>query len=764
MNMSHHAAASASATRQAQSHTQRKQRRIGLRTRILVPLTILMLLSIVGSTLGFLFISNSNAQQLLDQQLTDDSRRLVESIEQSLADSREGMTKPQEDPVLLQALTDDAASGSISSVEIVPGQEGSPEYSIADRVQRLQNRYNIDHMIVQRVSDDATRYNNGNSTIAAMTIRAPELLPSCADAAGSVSEQVVTFADTPLLIMCTPIYTDGATSGTPFSYAYGIIDLTERVNTLSREIELASDVTLREAEAPPVEAQSGEELRRDTVTVAGSPLTLDFSLSRQGIDELVSTGLLFTIASSSIIFVFVLLLGFWLARQLTLPVLHLADVASAVAEGDLSQRATVKSSDEIGVLGDAFNKATEEISGLLDEQARTAAERQIILESIADGVLAVDLDEHIVAMNPAAATLLHQPDNDALDDKPLSAMQAGNDPVLVVGLQQVVAQLRETLASQNATPATEQVTLGKRTVQVRSTVTRQDDGTVTGAVMVLQDVTQMVEADRAKSAFIATASHELRTPLTSLRGFVDMLAMTGNDNLNDLQRMSIDTIKRQTEQMTALVNDLLEMARLEQGKQRVQARWVNPQMALEEAVAAVHVIRDKRQVTVDLQARDDLPSVWIDPLHLRSILTNLISNGIKYSYAGSGKVVITAHEIEHEADLPSPPQKDMAWNHASPRSLLFTFSDNGVGIRDEDQPYVFERFYRSENPLTVEVGGTGLGLAITYALTELHTGQLGLRSVEGEGSTFWLRLPLPDTMPVIDEVTGEETLVPVSVS
>jgi signal transduction histidine kinase len=269
-------------------------------------------------------------------------------------------------------------------------------------------------------------------------------------------------------------------------------------------------------------------------------------------------------------------------------------------------------------------------------------------------------------------------------------------------------------------------------------------------VVVLQDVTKAVESDRAKSEFIATASHELRTPLASLKGFVDVFALSDIDNLSASQRMFLETIHRQTNSMVQLVNDLLEMTRLEQGRYLLERRWVRVQTALQESAQSLVGLAEQRQVTLQTETPDELPSIWIDSLHLRRILTNLLSNAIKYVYRG-GQVSIRVFELHDPDELPSPPLDDLPWPHSEERSVVVVVEDDGVGIRKRDQPYIFQRFFRSENPLSVEVGGTGLGLSITKSLVELYEGQIGFSSVESQGSCFWIRLPTPRTDPLDTE-------------
>lgn len=208
-----------------------------------------------------------------------------------------------------------------------------------------------------------------------------------------------------------------------------------------------------------------------------------------------------------------------------------------------------------------------------------------------------------------------------------------------------------------------------------------------------------------------------------------------------------------------LVNDLLEMARLEQGEQLAENVAVDPAAIIREVVTILHSFAEQRQIQLMLEMTSDLPPLWIDPVHLRRILTNLISNAIKYSYPEQ-TVHIRATLLDDPTGLPSQPHAAMPWVHSQERSVMIAVEDRGVGIRASDQPSLFTRFFRSENPLSVEVGGTGLGLAITRSLVAIYQGQIGFWSKENEGSCFWVRLPVHDMSATLsrEREVGQETV------
>lgn len=707
----------------------------GIRTKILVPLSILMILSIIGSTTSFLVSTTATRQSILTRQFDEEERRLLAALEQSERDAVEAVELLADDPLLIRALQNERIYTSTNA-----------SVAMVDRVVPVRERFELDQIIVLD-ADQQPRVNIAPSHLEPISVNGRDLLPPCS----MVERDLKTFAQLQLLTICAPIMADGKR----MADLYAILDLAALLTRTQRELELTADVTLTATPTPRDDksmlagATSPKIQTRPATALLGSgQVHMVLQSSEQGADEIVASGLRVMLFSNALTLIVLLMIGGWLAQSFTRPILKLATVSQTVANGDLSQRANLMGRDEIGQLGRSIDHATETITTLLEQQARAAGERQAILLSIADGVLAVDMDERIIVINPAATTLLQQ-DTDRLLGQPLSTLSVTDDPVLMVGLHQVVSQLRSELVDTDLAPTEEQVSLGTRIVRLQSAPILGSGWSQTGAVVIIQDVTRIVESDQAKSAFIATASHELRTPLTALKGFVDMLVRANTDTLTEVQRTSLAAIKRQTDNVILLVNDLLEMARLEQGTQRLEYRWVAPTGAITDAVFSLNSLVKQRNIRVQYEIAPDLPPIWVDPLHLRRILTNLLSNAMKYVYT-DGYVKIRAYELHEAAQLPGLPQDGLPWCHTGEESLVIAIEDNGVGIRTEDQTKIFTRFFRSENPLSAEVNGTGLGLAITRSLVELHQGQIGFRSTESMGSCFWIRLPSANTAPLLD--------------
>ncbi len=731
----------------------------GIRTKILAPLIVLMFFSLLGSTVGFILSTNTTRNDILDGQLHEEVNRLTIALEQSERDVKNSAVALARDPELVAALQEDYP-GNVDAI-----------MRMDSRSVLVRDRFRLDQVVVVNTQDSVRVNITTYSELSTIEFHTQKLVQTCWDAS---QVQVIEVKDTTLLVGCAPIWAADTQTAQPKRDIIGLIytvqnipkvlDRFRRELGLTAEVEFVSIEQAKAANLPLVQSQTsanGHRLLVKPQSVAGTEAELVLRLSEQAINKIVGSGFTVMLISSGVTFLLVLTVGIWLAQSFTQPVLKLDKVAQAVAAGDLEQRVHFHHDDEFGRLGRSFDQATVTIQHLLEEQVRTAGERHAILQSMADGLLAVDKEEHIIMINPVAASLLGQP-RDHLLGKYLHVLTDVEDHVLSMGLQQVVEQVRMELTDLDRDRTEDHITLGERVVRMHSAPTLGSENRITGAVVVLQDITQAVEADRAKSAFIGTASHELRTPLASMKGFVDIFYMSGIDNLNENQQMFLDTIKRQTENMVQLVNDLLEMARLEQGSLRGEQQWVSMPTALDEAITSLKIQLTNREIHLYTDMQESIPHIWIDSMHLRRILTNLVSNAVKYVHQG-GNVHVRVYELHDPALLPSP-VGEQPWKYKEPRSVVIEVEDNGVGIKASDQDKIFTRFFRSENELSVEAGGSGLGLAITRSLVHLHHGQIGFHSVEKEGTCFWVRLPAPSTELFDEDYASPQTYEKVDVA
>ncbi|MBI5711841.1 MAG: hypothetical protein HZC38_00220 [Chloroflexi bacterium] len=244
-----------------------------------------------------------------------------------------------------------------------------------------------------------------------------------------------------------------------------------------------------------------------------------------------------------------------------------------------------------------------------------------------------------------------------------------------------------------------------------------------GSVSIFRDITREVEVDRIKTEFVTTASHELLTPITPIKGYADLLLMGATGTLTPKQQEVVELIKSNADRLRSLVDDLLDISRIESGKIDLQLAPVPIQEVINEVVTHLQErVNTQKPMHIVSHIADDLPLVSADRERLIQIITNLADNAFSYTEAG-GTITFEAHLEDGD--------------------LVVSVGDTGIGLSPEDKARMFERFYRAENPLVMASAGTGLGLSIVQRLVDMHEGKLWAESDGiGCGSTFYVQLKL----------------------
>ncbi len=269
---------------------------------------------------------------------------------------------------------------------------------------------------------------------------------------------------------------------------------------------------------------------------------------------------------------------------------------------------------------------------------------------------------------------------------------------------------------------------------------QDEQGRVIGRIYVYRDITKETEVDRMKSEFVATVSHELRTPMTSIKGSLGLVLGGIGGQLPDEVRDLLTIAQHNTDRLIRLINDILDISRIEAGKMEIKKAPLSVRDAVHRAVRELRGYAEQRRIRVAAEVPADLPRAMADPDRLQQVLVNLLSNAIKFSPEGS-QVTVTAG-----AD------GEMAW---------IRVEDEGPGIPREHLPRIFEKFHRVDNASTRKTGGTGLGLAICKAIVEEHGGQIWVASEVGHGAAFTFTLPLEQARPRDDTAlsVGEKTVL-----
>lgn len=277
----------------------------------------------------------------------------------------------------------------------------------------------------------------------------------------------------------------------------------------------------------------------------------------------------------------------------------------------------------------------------------------------------------------------------------------------------------------------------RRELQIVSTPVRTATNEHLGRLYVFHDVTQEREVDRLKNEFVSMVSHELRSPLTSIKGYVDLLQTGAFGSITPEQDEFLSIIKTNTDRLVNLINDLLDISRIEAGRIELHHEAVDLALVLHQVVNTFRPQTDAKNQRVTLAIAPDIPPVWADRDRLIQIVTNLLSNAHKYTPAG-GNISISAH--------------------LGTDSVQVSVKDDGIGISPADQAQLFTKFFRSKNLKANQIPGTGLGLAITHSLVEMHGGKLWVTSEVGQGATFHFTLPVQMPKPIAP-ATGKRILI-----
>lgn len=372
---------------------------------------------------------------------------------------------------------------------------------------------------------------------------------------------------------------------------------------------------------------------------------------------------------------------------------------------------------------------------LLDYQQKESSQIQAILQSLSDGVIVCDLEGRVLVTNPAAAAILAR----SVEDLLLWNLHAIIERYLGqrAGEMPLNELLRRPLTRDDK-PRFFQTTckVGMRTISLSMGPVLKDDLELLGALVVLRDISREVEADMMKTEFIGTMSHELRTPMTAIKGFTQLLSMGGVGPLNDTQREFVTTIYSNTERMIAMINDVLDITKIEAGGVDLELRPLHLAEVLSGVMAELKGPIGERRHQLTISIPPGLPLVHADAHRLHQILYQLISNAVKFTPKG-GTLEVEAHEARFD-ELPAVVRDTLVQGR---RYTQLSVRDNGVGIAPADLPHIFDRFYRTENPLKIEAGGTGLGLSLAKPLVELLGGRLWVCSTVGAGSSFSFILP-----------------------
>jgi len=349
----------------------------------------------------------------------------------------------------------------------------------------------------------------------------------------------------------------------------------------------------------------------------------------------------------------------------------------------------------------------------LDRQVtKDAAEVRAVFAALTDGLLVVDSTQHISICNPAFEKLYGK-----------SPIAAGTPLLDIIRDSDVIEPIRSALEGSRPRMAEVLAPDRKRYLQVTAVPIAGQDGKPSGVVALFQDISRLKQADEIRRDFVANVSHELRTPLSIFHGNLETL-LEGGDLDESETRHIYDVLKRHSDRLNLLVNDLLSLARLESKEANLQLNEINLRDFLEGVTRDWANRLAAKNLQLELQVPEDFRAVRVDERRLEEVVNNLLDNAVNYSHE-NGRILIQAAAPDQEVTL--------------------SVRDEGVGIAPTDLPRIFERFYRADRARSRELGGTGLGLSIVKHIAQLHGGRIEAESTLGQGTT--IRVILPNRSP-----------------
>lgn len=413
--------------------------------------------------------------------------------------------------------------------------------------------------------------------------------------------------------------------------------------------------------------------------------------------------------------IFAIIGGFFISAFFTnrflMPITSLTQTMKLIKAGDLNQKANIDSRDEIGELSHEFNNMTKRLQQyeqstlgkLLAEKNKSLA----IVKSISDPLIVIDTDFRIVLLNDAFERIFNVREEVLINKHFLEGIRNG----------EIFDFISNTFKSKDETQ--QKIFLVKVNHEeyyfniIVATV-KDNDASLSGMIAVFQNVTQLKELEKIRTDFIATISHEFKTPLTSIMMGTDVLSDEGTGMLNDGQKEIIKAIHEDGERLAKLVNDLLELTRIESGKAVFKFQEYAVDDIIECAVKPFYQLAEQRDVSLLFQCEDDLPPVVADFEKITWVLNNLISNALKYTNAGD-EICVSAVEKTGK--------------------VYVSVKDTGVGIPEEYLNDIFKKFVQVKDG-DFEVRGTGLGLAVVKEIIEAHHGEIWCESKLDVGSSF----------------------------
>jgi two-component system sensor histidine kinase NblS len=449
-----------------------------------------------------------------------------------------------------------------------------------------------------------------------------------------------------------------------------------------------------------------------------------------------------TVAVFISIWVLVILGAVFNALTITRPVKELLRGVRSVASGDFQARVDLPMGGELGELLTGFNAMASQLEAYdeanIEELTAAQVKQQSLIATMADGAILLDATGRIVLANPTSRRLFRW------EGRSLEGQELVEELPQLLSIE--VHSALDALLFNSSDGEDLRCSVGDpaRTLRIVMQAVRDASGeSLKGIAVTIQDLTREVELNAAQSRFISNVSHELRTPLFNIKSYVETLHDLGDQLTEEEKKEFLGVANDETDRLTRLVNDVLDLSRLESGR-TVQFETMNLRPAMEQTLRTYRLNADDKSVELELDVSPDLPDVLGNWDLLLQVFDNLVGNALKFSRPGgllSMRAYAWPDTCRVEAPISTMTEGPTCTLTSPLPRLRVEIADTGYGISAQDQERIFDRFYRVENAVHTEVG-TGLGLSIVRGILDKHGAQVFMVSELDVGTTFWFELPL----------------------
>ena len=449
-----------------------------------------------------------------------------------------------------------------------------------------------------------------------------------------------------------------------------------------------------------------------------------------------------TVVSSGI----VVIIAYWAAQRIAKPILEVAHAADSIGQGEFDGEIIIDSDDEVGVLAEKFNEMRRNLKTAVDQFRQEERKLTAIVENLGEGLIVVEPAGRVLYVNPVAERLLNlgrtagYQNFIAVDTETgtisWTKQAMGAEPAITdtqtVNLK-VLSSSRRAMEQHQAMIAElsvngDQSNAEMRVLRIIASQFSDESNKGAGTVYVFDDITHEYEVEQMKSEFVSLVSHELRTPLTSIIGFISLILDGKTGKINQKQYESLSRAHRQSERLAALINDLLDISRIEAGRIEMKRERVHIDRVAKRRIEELRPQADEKAITLLLDANPPLPLLIADADRVGQVFINLIGNAIKFTPNG-GKVTVRISESPHNGSVSN--------------GFHVEIIDTGPGIPPDERKKIFDKFQQLASPRTQQHGGTGLGLSIASGIVEAHGGKLWVDAGDNEqGCNFQFFIPL----------------------